>query len=146
MNYYGWMIFTLFMGIPGIAEFYAAIKLFPFIRREGGLIPFLFCVFSGLFDITFMLIMGVIIWFVGKGDANLTLDLPLDNLIVLAIVIFISILFVGWRILSAVISLWFGGLLSESLVRSVTLVKILESKKRKTGYKRKNKKSTRKKQ
>lgn len=110
----GWWIFTFLMGIPGGTELYAAYKLFPFIRKEGGLIPFMFCLLSGLFDLSFFLIMIAILTLGGE----LALELPLDNILVLLVVIVIVSLFIAFRFMSSVISLWFAGVVDEKVIRS----------------------------
>jgi hypothetical protein len=133
----GWWIFTLLMGVPGGAELYAAFKLFPFIRKEGGLIPFLACLLCGVFDVSFFFIMVAVLLL----DGNLVLDLPLDNPVVLFVVIFIVTSFILSRFACGVISLWFAGILDEKLVRTVTTIKLKEKRKRnrksnKTGSKK----------
>lgn len=121
----GWWIFTLLMGLPGFTEFYAAVKLFPFIRKEGGLFPFLICLFGGLFDLTFFFIMVAILLIGG----NLQLEIPMENPIVFVIVVYFVGLFVTYRLMCVAMSLWLAGVLNEKWVRSL-------SKKRTKGRKR----------
>lgn len=109
----GWWIFTACIGVPGFVELYGAIMLAPYIRHRGGLLPFMYCLLSGIFDIGFAAIMVLILVL----KLSLSLVLPLDNLVVVAIVIFIIASFIGWRLSSALISLWFAGRLDENIVR-----------------------------
>lgn len=115
----GWVVFTISMGLPGFAELFAAWRLAFFLKKKGSLLPFLFCLLGGIFDITFSLIMTAIL--ILDGDLRIVLDL--SNWIVMAIVVFIVTSFMLWRAASAAISLWFAGVLREETVRSLMHIK-----------------------
>lgn len=121
----GWIIFIISIAIPGLAEWYAAWKLSFFIREKGGILPFMFCFLSGLFDLAFSAILTLIIALGGK----LVIDLDYSNLLTLSITIFIVISFLSWRIASAAMSLWFAGFLQESTVRGIVRVYVRERRK-----------------
>lgn len=121
----GWIIFTISMAIPGFAEFYAAWKLLFFVREKGGILPFLFCFLSGLFDLAFSAIMTVILVFGG----TLVLELDYTNPLIFAICAFIVLSFFLWRLASATMSLWFAGLLQENTVRGLIRIYVRERRK-----------------